>query len=246
VFVWRIRRPDRRQPTTSTRGQLWPELREGLSYVLRHAYLRPLTVVTGAWNLFASVGFAIVLVYAVRTLGLSPEVVGLLITSGSIGSILGALTAGRIVARFGLGPTLAWPGLAASASFVFIPLAPRENPEPLLVAGLLIGSFFGMLYNVTQLTFRQAITPERLQGRMNAVVRLMYWGPQPAGYALGGVLAAAIGLRPTLFVSAAAATLAFLPLVVHPIRKLRAIPDGEDVSREQSVVAVPAPQPPDA
>jgi MFS family permease len=129
---------------------------------------------------------------------------------------------------------------------VFIPLAPHESPEPLLLAGLLIGSFFGMLYNVTQLTFRQAITPERLQGRMNAVVRLMYWGPQPAGYALGGVLAAAIGLRPTLFFSAAAATLAFVPLVVHPIRKLRAISDAEDLPLAPPSVAVPASHPPDA
>jgi MFS family permease len=247
LFVWRIRRPDRIQPSRSQRGQLWPELREGLAYVLGHPYLRPLTLVTGAWNLFASVGFAIILVYAVRTLGLSPGVVGLLITAGSIGSIVGALTAGRVLARFGLGPTMAWPGLAASAAFVFIPLAPRESPEPLLVAGLLIGSFFGMLFNVTQLTFRQAITPERLQGRMNAVVRLMYWGPQPAGYALGGVLAAAIGLRPTLFVSAAASTLAFLPLVAHPIRKLRVIPEAEDgMPLAQPVAAVPAPHPPDA
>jgi MFS family permease len=247
LFVWRIRRPDRLEPKTSPQGRLWPELREGLSYVLRHPYLRPLTLVTGAWNLFASVGFAIVLVYAVRTLGLSPEVVGLLIMSGSIGSIVGALTAERTVARFGLGPTLAWPGVAASASFVFIPLAPRESPEPLLVAGLLAGSFFGMLYNVTQLTFRQAITPERLQGRMNAVVRLMYWGPQPAGYALGGVLAAAIGLRPTLFFSAGAATLAFLPLAAHPIRKLRAIPEAADgAPPTPPAAAVPAAHRPDA
>jgi MFS family permease len=227
-FVWRIRRPDRRDVDVARRQKLWPELREGLAYVLGHRYLRPLTFVTGGWNLFAFVGFGVYLVYLVRELELSPEVVGLLIMGGTSGSVVGALIAGRVVARFGLGPTLAWSGLVASAAFVLVPLAPREAPEPFILASMLLASFLGMLYNVSQLTFRQAITPERLQGRMNAVVRFMYWGPQPAGYVLGGVLAATIGLRPTLFVSAAGATLVFLPLLVHPIRKLRDMPDRPD------------------
>jgi MFS family permease len=228
VFVWRIRRPDRRDSQVALRRKLWPELREGLAYVLGHRYLRPLTFVTGGWNLFAFVGFGIYLVYLVRELGLSPEVVGLLITGGASGSVVGALIASRVVARFGLGATLTWTGLLASASFVLVPLAPRDTPEPFILASMLIASFLGMLYNVSQLTFRQAITPERLQGRMNAVVRFMYWGPQPAGYALGGLLAATIGLRSTLFVSAAGATLVFVPLLVHPIRKLREMPDRPD------------------
>ena len=82
---------------------------------------------------------------------------------------------------------------------------------------------------------------------MKAVVRLIYWGPQPAGLALGGALAAAIGLRPTLFVSAAGAAVAFLPLAVHPIRKLHAMPETEEEPRlAPAVVPVPATRPPDA
>ena len=237
-LAWRIRGPDRREAQTTPRARLWPELREGLGYVLGHPYLRPITLVTGGWNLFAFVGFGIFLVYMVRPLGLSPEVVGLLITLGSVGSIVGALVAGRVVNRFGMGPTLICAGIVSSASFVLVPLAPRDVPEPFVLASMLVGSFLGMVYNVTQLTFRQAITPERLQGRMNAVVRFMYWGPQPAGFVLGGLLAATIGLRPTLFISAAGATLVFVPLLAHPIRKLREMPDGpEETTVAQPVLA---------
>jgi MFS family permease len=225
LFVWRIARPDRREQEVAPRSKLLPELREGLAYVLRHPYLRALTLSTGGWNLCANIGFGILLVYVVRTLGLSPAVVGVLIAFSGVGSIVGALAASPVAARFGLGRTMVWPAIVSSATFLLVPLAPRDNPEIFLLASILLGSFFGMLFNVTQLTFRQAITPERLQGRMNAVVRFMYWGPQPAGFALGGVLAALIGLRPTLFVSAVGATLVFLPLLAHPIRRLKAIPE---------------------
>jgi MFS family permease len=171
-------------------------------------------------------------------------VIGVLIAVGGTGSIVGALVAARIVGRFGLGRTLVWPAIGASAAFFLVPLAPRESPEMFLLASILLGSFFGMVFNVTQLTFRQSITPEHLQGRMNAVVRFMYWGPQPAGFALGGVLAAVIGLRPTLFVSAVGATLVFLPLLAHPIRKLREMPGpAPDLA---GAVPVPATQRPDA
>ena len=245
LFVWRIERPDRREQRVSPRGQLLAQLKEGLSFVLRHPYLRALTLSTGGWNLFAHIGFGIFLVYFVRTLGLSPAVVGLLIAVGSCGSIVGALAAARIAERFGLGRAMVWPAIVSSVAFFLVPLAPRESPELFVLAGLLLGSFLGMVFNVTQLTFRQSITPEHLQGRMNAVVRFMYWGPQPAGLALGGVLAAVIGLRPTLFVSAAGATLVFLPLLAHPIRKLRELPEKEKQALA-GAVPLPAPQRPDA
>jgi MFS family permease len=235
LFVWRIARPDRREEV-APRGRLLPELREGLAYVLRHPYLRALTLSTGGWNLFGFIGFGVVLVYFVRTLDLSPAVVGVLIAFSGVGSIVGALAAARVADRFGLGRTMVWPAIIASATFFVVPLAPRDNPEIFVLASFLLGSFFGMLFNVTQLTFRQAITPERLQGRMNAVVRFMYWGPQPAGFALGGVLAALIGLRPTLFVSAVGATLVFLPLLAHPIRKLAVMPEPA-VAEPQPVYA---------
>jgi MFS family permease len=224
-FVWRITRADRREASVAPRGRLLPQLQEGLSYVLRHPYLRALTLSTGGWNLFANIGFGIILVYAVRTLDLSPAVIGVLIAIGGAGSVVGALAASRVTERVGLGRTMVWGALGASVTQFLIPLAPRENPEFVLLVSFLVGSFLGMLFNVTQLTFRQSITPERLQGRMNAVVRFMYWGPQPAGFALGGVLAAVIGLRPTLFVSAVGSTLVLQPLLAHPIRKLSVVPE---------------------
>jgi hypothetical protein len=71
----------------------------------------------------------------------------------------------------------------------------------------------------------QAITPDRLLGRMNASRRFLVWGVIPLGALVGGTLASTIGLRPTLFVGAIGASLAVLPLLFSPVRSLKRVPD---------------------
>jgi len=82
---------------------------------------------------------------------------------------------------------------------------------------------------VVTVSLRQRITPDRLLGRMNASRRFVIWGVIPLGQLASGGLAVWIGLRPTLFVGAAGISLAFLPLVFSPVRKLRELPDEEPV-----------------
>ena len=102
--------------------------------------------------------------------------------------------------RVGLGPTIVGSALLSSLAWLTIPLAPVSNPIPIVIVGALTGPFFGTMFNLNQLSLRQAITPERLMGRMNSVVRFMYWGTMPVGSFAGGVLATVIGIRSTLFV----------------------------------------------
>jgi MFS family permease len=108
-------------------------------------------------------------------------------------------------------------------------IAPSSFPLPFVVAGGLLGGFGAVVYNIAQVSFRQAITPERIQGRMNSVMRFIVWGTIPLGNLTGGVLASTIGLRETLFVGAAGGFLAVIPLVFSPIRTLRDMPEPEQV-----------------
>src|SRR5207247_2095963 len=73
-------------------------------------------------------------------------------------------------------------------------------------------------------SLRQAITPDRMQGKMNATMRFMVWGTMPIGSFVGGVLGRSIGLRPTLWIGAIGGMLAFLWPLFSPVRTLRAIP----------------------
>ena len=199
ALIAAIRRPKHVTPRAE-REPLLRELREGLRYEFGQQYLRVLTFCTGTWNLFGSIAFGLFVVYGVRALGLSAPLLGVIFMAGSIGAGVAAALSARIVGRFGLGPTIVWPAIASSLFWVLVPLAHRSTAVPFLILAIVGGASLGMLFNVNQLTLRQAITPARLQGRMNAIVRFMYWSPQALGFALGGGLAASIGLRSAFWV----------------------------------------------
>jgi MFS family permease len=238
-----IRQPEP-EPAVDRRPAL-SELREGIRYVFRQPYLRALTLAIGGSNLFTFMVIGLFMVYAVRGLGLSAQLIGLVFTTANVSGLVGAVISGRVVARVGLGRTIVATAVLASLSWLSVPLAPVSNPLPVIIAGAIAGPFFGVMFNLNQLSLRQAITPERLMGRMNSVVRFMYWGTMPAGSFAGGALATVIGIRPTLFVGIAGGTLAFLPLAATSLARLHTIPAEVDEPRPL-VPAVPAPAVTDA
>ncbi len=81
-----------------------------------------------------------------------------------------------------------------------------------------------VVYNITQLSFRQGLCPPQLLGRMNATMRFLVWGTMPLGGVIGGALGAAIGVRPTLLVAAIGGAFAFLPVLFSPLRTVRELP----------------------
>src|SRR5207249_2322482 len=107
---------------------------------------------------------------------------------------------------------------------LLLPLAPRSFPYPYLIGSVFLSGVGGVVYNMNQVGLRQAITPLRMQGRMNATMRFMVWGTIPIGSFLGGVLGRSIGLRPTLWIGAGGGVLAFLWPLLSPVRRLRVIP----------------------
>jgi MFS family permease len=233
VLLSRIERDERLEERGVARARLLAEIREGLGFVARSPYLRPSMLYVAAFNFFSNVMFAIYLVYAVRRLDLSPAVIGLVLAIGGAGFLLGALVAPHISARVGVGTTMIGSAAAAGLALFLIPLAPPSNALPFLIAQGLIVDFAVVLYNVTGISLFQAITPDRLLGRMNASRRFVVWGVLPLGSLAGGALASTIGLRETLFIGAAGASLGFLPLLLSPLRSLERIPDVSEVVLER-------------
>ncbi|MDP9843643.1 hypothetical protein [Streptosporangium lutulentum] len=140
-----------------------------------------------------------------------------------MGSLAGALTAAKIAARIGQGPAIRVP-IAIAAPFQL--LTPMAQPGWLLwVAAFayLVISCCVVVNNVTQVGFRQRLTPEHLLGRMNATMRFLVWGTTPIG-ALIGVLGQLLGPPPTLWLAAIGAVIPVLPLILSPLRYLRELP----------------------
>jgi MFS family permease len=220
-------------------------VKEGLRWVFGNPYLRWIAASTATFNFFGNIIFAVYLVFAVRTLELRPGVIGVIFTVSSIGYLVGALLANRLSRRFGVGPTIIL-GASGSVSLLLLAIAPTSNPIPFLIAAQAISGMGVPIYNITQLSFRQAITPERIQGRMNSVMRFIVWGVMPLGSLIGGALASWVGLRFAIWVGAIGMSLAVLPVLLSPVRTLREMPEPVDEplpSEAEAAGGIVAPSP---
>ncbi len=204
------------------------ELVDGLKYLVRHRYWRPISMSTATFNFFGNVSGAILIVYAVRRLHMSPLEIGVTFALSNAGALVAALFTGRIGNRFGVGRAIILANVLGSVPLVLVPLAPASDPIPFLVVAFTFVGFGVVLYNVTAISLTQSLTPERLLGRVNASRRFIVWGTIPLGALVGGALATTIGLRPTIFVGSLGCMLAILPTSLSAVRSINEMPTLEE------------------
>ncbi len=231
LFMFAIRRHETApEPVLNERGErpsMRSEIVEGLRYVGRQPLLRSIAATTGLSNFFSNVVYSILILYLVRELVFTPEVLGLAFSVGAVGFLLGALVANRVASRFGVGPTIVGSAVMFGPSALLVAIAPPDVAVPFVAGSVFVGGFGGALYNINQVSLRQAITPERMQGRMNATMRFIVWGTIPIGATIGGFLGGVIGLHETIWIGAIGGTFVFLPVLFSPVRSLQRIPDPE-------------------
>lgn len=206
------------------------EIRDGLITVVGNPLLRPIAGCTATTNLFGSVGRALLVLYATRTLGIGEAMLGVIFMVGGLGALLGASAAASIVERLGVGRTIVASILLGTSRYMLVPLAqgPLFVAVPLLMSAQALGAFCGTVYNINQVSLRQTITPDHLLGRMNASMRFIIWGTIPIGGLLGGVLGEVIGVRPALFVGAVGGLLAVLWVGLSRVRELQEFPSEQE------------------
>ncbi|MFZ9767528.1 MAG: MFS transporter [Candidatus Limnocylindrus sp.] len=216
-------------PASTPRASLRSDIVAGLRYVFGHSALRTIGGATATSNLFSSIAGTVQMLFAYNVLGLSVAYVGFAATLGSAGGLLSAVFADRISKRLGVGRTivltipLGGPMLAV--------LAFCQPGNDLFNAVVFGGGFFAMaasgtLYNINQVSLRQALTPPEMAGRMNATMRWFVWGTIPIGALLGGIIGTNLGLREALIIGGVGGSFAFLPLLFGPVWRIKEMPMG--------------------
>ena len=217
-------RPASAKQADAGRPGIRHEILEGLRFYRR----QPLLMSASAAVITLNVGFhlagAIFLVFMVRELLMTPEALGLALSIGSIGGIVGAAAGAAFGRRFGIGPTLIIGCGVSSAAWYLLIVATPDTAFVVLAAIVLIQGLSLPLVFVNNVSFRQTIAPDELAGRVNATARWLHWTAIPLGQLAGGALATIVGLRATVAIGATIALLSVVPLLLSPMRSLRAMP----------------------
>jgi MFS family permease len=229
VFVSRIAHIDR-LPDRAERRALHVEIGEGLAFVVKHPLLSRIAACTSISNLFSAMTGALLVLFALRDLGVNEATLGLSFSVGAVGGLLGALCVTRLSRWVGEGRLIPVSAVGLAIGSPILPLAGQDiraftmPPVAALVASSFVLTFGVVVYNVTQVTFRQRLCPQPLLGRMNASIRFFVWGSMPVGALLGGILGSALGVRPVLWIGVAGAVLACLPVALSPLTRMRDLP----------------------
>lgn len=213
-------------PERGARRSVGSELREGLAWVYRHRTLSSIALTSHTMLLFNSIVSTVYVVFALHELKLGEFGLAATYAFASVGAVLGGALSGRVAGKLDVGATLIAFRLLAAIGWLPLVLAERG---PWALASVSLAFFLVSLAigieSPVEMSYRQAVTPDRLRGRMNATIRSMNWGMVAVGAPLGGVLADQVSYRFALWIGLSGAVIQALVLAVSPTRGARAADD---------------------
>jgi MFS family permease len=215
-------------PQAGPRQSVGAEIVEGLRLVRDNRTLLALAWLAGLWQLLHHMQLAVLILFATRDLGLSAGAIGIAYAFGGLGCVLAAASAERLSARLGVGPVIVYGLMFTAIAWQAFGLISGSVAFATLALGIamLTFDFGGVLFGINYLALRQAITPDRLLGRMTATMRFLTVAAAPLGSFAGGVLATAIGLRNTLLaVGVLGLALAAGAIAWSPVRRHHRLPE---------------------
>jgi MFS family permease len=227
LFLRRIRTEEPSLPAPNGES-VRRRLADGFRFLFGHPLLRPFLGCFATINFF-NLGFhAIAVLYLARELDLSAGAIGIILGTAAIGGLVGTAVAPWLGRRLGMGPALILGSVLFPVPLLLFPLA--AGPEPVVWAMLMVGEFLAgagvMVLDIHGNSLIFLLTPEEMRPRQAATFRFVNYGVRPLGALGGGVLAAAIGLRPALLIAATGAVLGVFWLLASPTPRLREAPAG--------------------
>ncbi|MEU4254453.1 MFS transporter [Amycolatopsis sp. NPDC026612] len=219
-------------PERGDRPRLLRQIGEGLRFVFSDSPLRAIVATTATANFFNAALAAVLVLFLTRVAGLPPAAIGVLLAAGGAGGILGAFCSGALTRRLGQARAIWLVPLFTLPGHLLLPLTAPDWRFGLALLGEAAAGFGIIVYNVAQVSYRQAICPDRLLGRMNASVRCVVWGTMPLGGLLGGGLGEWLGLTGAIWVAVAGETTAVVWVLWSPLRRMRDLPTAAKTGSE--------------
>jgi predicted MFS family arabinose efflux permease len=217
------------EPEKPVKPHLWTEIVQGVKFIFHDKLLRSILLVSAWCNLSIGAYQAMLMVFLIREADQSSEVAGFVLAGSGVGGVLGAMLVGRISKQAGVGPTaiaalaLSGPGMAiVAASGPGWGAAVAFVGQVVFVAAIVV-------FNVNVISYRQAVTPDDMQGRVGATQRVICWAGLAVGSIVGGFTGDLLSARVALLIAAAMLFAGFLPLLRTPLRNLREIPEESAV-----------------
>ena len=222
-FLATIREPEAR-PATPPPPQHWTrEVTQGFRLAWSEPRVRPLLLIATAQGLFGGVFSALYVLFAVRTLGLTPAMLGLAIGAGGVGALAGAVIAPRLSRGLGQGRAIIVAMAGAALAVLITPFAPAAPVAGLaaLVVSQVIGDAFAVAGGVLTASVRQTLLPQAVLGRVGGAFHASAGGMAVIGALGGGLLGQIIGPRAALLIAALGFFIPALIGALSPLRDLR-------------------------
>jgi MFS family permease len=227
LFLGGIRTVEPKLPAPAARPSLGADLAVGFAAVMGQTLVRPLFIASLVQALFGAFFQSLYVVFAIRALGFSPGLLGVIIAMGGVGALGGALVFPALSRWMGFGPAIIVSAVVSAASALLIPVAAAGSMPVaigMMVASQLLGDSFGVAMLIGTKSLQQSVFPPHLLGRVGATMRAATGALAIVGAIAGGLLAGPFGMQATLFLGAGGILAGTIWIAASPIRRLREPP----------------------
>ena len=225
VTAWWAR-VDEPAPTSERRRTL-ADVGVGLAWLWRQPLLRAVSLTLLLNSGGSAVTAAVYVLFFITRVGITPAQLGVVFAVAGLSSLAGARLTRPLVRRGWLGLVMAVGAtcvVLGQAGALVAALAPRSLAFPILIATSALLGCALMVYNVNQQSIRQAVTPDRMLGRVQAGLFVLTAAAAVAGSLAGGAIGQAYGLRAAIAVGVFICLASALPSIFSPLRGLRQVP----------------------
>lgn len=208
-------------------GGLFAEALEGLRAIVGHPHLRALVIGTCIGSFAASLMNTVLVLYATEELHLSATWIGVTFSVSSLVALLGSAFASRLSRWIGPGPALAAAMFIEFGGIAILPFLSVELGRlliPLLIVSQGLVALGVAIYSILQISIRQAVTPDRLLGRVNATRRVAVFGVIPLGGLAAGYVGEVHGLVAVMALSTVGILICGIYFALSSLGSLRVLP----------------------